>query len=71
MRYTTIEFTCEGKTIEFLTGNFPKKSIPNKRQTFSLQKNINGEIKSLNYIIESVFITGGKVQCNCVLIGMS
>ena len=71
MRYTTIEMTCDGQTIDILVGNYSEQSIPKKGQTFSLQKNIDGEIKSLRYLIERVFLNGDKAQCSCSFIGYS
>lgn len=71
MRYTTIEMTCDGKTIDILTGNYSEQTIPKKGKTFSLQRSIDGEIKSPRYIIEKVFVTGQKVQCDCSFIGYS
>lgn len=70
-KLTTIEMTCDGQTIDLLTGSYSDQSIPKKGQTFSLQKNIDGEIKSPRYLVERVFVNGDKAHCDCSFIGYS
>jgi hypothetical protein len=65
----TIEYTCDGDTIESFVANYSDFGLPKKGQTFSLQRVVNGQIMSPRYLIEAVFITDKKVQCDCSFIG--
>ena len=64
-------YTCEGATIEEFVANHSDEGLPKKGGTFSLQKNVAGEIKSLRYLIEAVFVSDDRVQCDCSFIGYS
>ncbi len=67
----TIDYTCDGQTIESFSANYSDEGLPKKGGTFSLQKNVSGEIKSLRYLIEAVFVSDDRVQCDCSFIGYS
>lgn len=64
-------YTCEGATIEEFFANYSDERLPKKGGTFLLQKNVAGQIKSLRYLIEAVFILDDKVQCDCSIIDYS
>ena len=66
-----ITYTCNGEVIEEFFANYSDTGLPKKGGTFSLQKNVAGEIKSLRYLIEAVFVSDDRVQCDCLFIGYS
>jgi len=61
----TIEYTCEGQTIDLFKANYSDSNLPKKGQTFSTQRVVGGAIRSKVYLVEQVYVTDRKVQCDC------